>query len=764
MFPYRSTISYGALLALMSSSAAVAQDNATVTEIIVTAERRSENLQRTPVAISALSAETVEKLGIRQVTDLGNIAPNLNILPGTSTSVGSVITLRGIATPTDEMMTLDTPVGLYIDGVYLARSGASAFDVGDIERIEVLRGPQGSLFGRNTTGGAVNFITRQPAEDFGVVTKLGIGSFDARNARLTLDTGRLADVARLSLTYVHRQRDGLTKNILASDSHSPGAQNIDAVRAALALDLSDNFTTEYVFDYSDRKAQSMAFQMVNANETIRTYLANSSSLGGRDAVIQQQRVDQIALDNDGGSRDKIWGHMVRSKLDLGDIAVKSTTAFRGWNSRSRSDLDGLGGIRGLLFSGDPYDPTVGDIGLFHSSNSRRQRQFSQEIELSSQNDGPLQWVAGAFYFTEKGQENAPQVATAILDVRSFLDEELRDDFPVELALQGFRAPSRLQYHSKSRSFAIFGQASYRPEALDDRLGLTVGMRYNWDKKSINETLPFVLKDSVTFEEPTGSASLDFRANRDLNFYARVARGYRSGGYSVRTSQDPFLPESLWSYEVGVKSELFNNRLRLNAAAFLNNYDDQQISQPVLNTNGTFGQVVVNAGKTRYKGVEIEAVAVPTSGLTLSGNFGYVDIDILKFSAFGGDISDIAKPQNAPSFTANASVEYGFDWNNVGKVSLRGDWNYRSQIYFFATPVGLPFFDETISGARSLFDAQLRIDDIKLNDGANLSVTAFVKNAANKKHKTRAIDFGALGYAGVWYGEPRTYGLELTVRL
>lgn len=765
MKPWRGTASCVALAALAWSATASAQDsgNTTVEEIVVTAERREQNLQRTPIAISAVSAATVEKLGISQVTDLANIAPNLNVLPGTSTSVGSVITLRGIATPTDEMMTLDTPVGLYIDGVYLARSGASAFDVGDIERVEVLRGPQGSLFGRNTTGGAVNFITRAPAEEFGIVTKLGVGNFDAWNSRLTVDSGRLGDLARVSLTYVHRERNGVTDNIFAPGSRDPGAQNIDAVRAAVTLDPASNLSLDYVFDYSDRRAQAMAFQMVNANATVRAYLANSVASGGMAPIIQRDRVNKIALDNDGGSRDQIWGHMVRAKLDFDTIAIKSTTAFRAWNSRSRSDLDGLGGIRGLVFSGNLYAPTVEDVGLFHSSNRRRQRQFSQEIELASRNDGPFQWVAGAFYFEEKGREDAPQLATAVLDVRSLLPTDLQASFPEALAFQGFRAPSLLRYRSKSRSHAIFGQISYRPESLDDRLGLTIGGRYNWDRKSIDETSPFILKDNVSFSEPTGSATIDFRANRDVNVYARVARGYRSGGYSVRTSQDPFLPETLWSYEMGVKSELFDNRVRLNASAFLNNYDNQQISQPVLNANGTFGQVVVNAGKTRYQGFEIEAVAVPIAGLTLSGNVGHIDIDILKFAAFGGDIADIAKPQNAPAMTANTSAEYAFDLTNLGRLTIRADWNYRSKIYFFATPVGLPFFDETISGARSLIDAQVRLDNVELTNGAKLSMSAFVKNLTNKKHTTRAIDFGALGYAGVWYGEPRTYGLEMTAR-
>lgn len=765
MSPWRGTASCVALASVVLSTNVFAQENdhVTVEEIVVTAERRAESLQRTPIAISALSADTVEKMGISQVTDLGNIAPNLNILPGTSTSVGSVITLRGIATPTDEMMTLDTPVGLYIDGVYIARSGASAFDVGDIERIEVLRGPQGSLFGRNTTGGAINFITRQPSEDFGLVTKLGVGNFGAWNGRLTVDSGRLADLARLSLTYVHRERNGVTRNTLASKRKSPGAQNVDAVRLAVTLDPASNLSLDYVFDYSDRRAQSMAFQMIGANPTVQKYLDNSVNLGGQAPIIQRDRVKEIALDNDGGSRDQIWGHMFRAHLDLNAVTVKSTTAFRAWNSRSRSDLDGLGNIKGLVLSSDLYAPAVENVGLFHSSNQRRQRQFSQEVEFASQNDGPLQWVAGAFYFEEKGRENAPQVATAVLDVRSMLPENLQAGFPEDLALQGFRAPSRLTYRSKSRSYAVFGQVSYRPEQFDDRLGVTLGARYNWDRKSIDETSPFILKDKVSFSEPTGSLSVDFRANQDVNLYARVARGYRSGGYSVRTAQEPFRPETLWSYEAGVKAELFDRRLRLNAAAFLNNYNDQQISQPVLNTNGTFGQVVVNAGKTRYKGVEVEAVAVPLAGLTLSGNVGYIDIDILKFAAFGGDIADIAKPQNAPSVTANSSVEYAFDLANVGRLSVRGDWNYRSKIYFFATPVGLPFFDELASAGRSLFDAQLRLDEVKLTNSANLSVSMFVKNITNKKHTTRAIDFGALGYAGVWYGEPRTYGLEMTVR-
>lgn len=731
-------------------------------EIVVTAQRRTENLQRTPIAISAVTAEAVEKLRISEVTDLANIAPNLNVLPGTSTSVGSVITLRGIATPTDEMMTLDTPIGLYIDGVYLARSGASAFDVGEIERIEVLRGPQGSLFGRNTTGGAVNFITRKPTEEFGLTAKAGIGGYGRWNSKFVLDSGRIADIARVTLSYAHRERNGLTDNVLTGSRHDPGAHNVDSVRAAVTLDPSDAITIDYVFDYSDRRAHPYAFQVINATDMLRSYLANSVSLGGNAPVISKDRVKEIALDNDGGAHDRIWGHMVRLAADFDDVTIKTTTAFRGWNSRSRGDLDGQGGLKGLLFSGNPYSPTIGDVGLFHSSNNRRQRQFSQELEIASAGDGPLQWVAGAFYFCETGRERAPQTAVAVIDVRTFLPEELRASFPVESAYQGFVSPGLLDYRSKSKSQAIFAQISYRPEGLDDRLGFTLGGRYNWDKKSVSQLMPFTNDNSISFSEPTGNATVDYRISEDVNAYGRVARGYRSGGYSVRSSQSPFRPEQIWSYETGIKADLLDNRLRLNAAAFINNYTDQQVSQPVLNPNGTFGTIIVNAGKTSYKGVEIEAVAVPAQGLTLSGSLGYIDIDIKRFDALGGDIADIAKPQNAPSVTANASIEYAFDVSNLGSLTLRGDWNYRSKMYFFATPVGLQFFDDIVSPGRSLLDAQIRLDNVAIGNG-DWSLTAFVKNITNKKHTTRAIDFGALGYAGVWYGDPRTWGLELSVR-
>lgn len=752
----------GAAMAVPAQAQTADETVSGLGEIVVTAQRRSENLQRTPIAISAVTADVVEKLGISEVTDLANIAPNLNVLPGTSTSVGSVITLRGIATPTDEMMTLDTPIGLYIDGVYLARSGASVFDVGEIERIEVLRGPQGSLFGRNTTGGAVNFITRKPSEDFGLIAKAGIGRFGSWNSKLTLDTGRIADSARVTLSYAHRERHGLTDNVLARSRNDPGAQNIDSVRAAVTLDPSDAVTIDYVFDYSDRNAHPYALQMINATSMVRAYLDNSPALGGNAPLIQKERVKEIALDNDGGAHDRIWGHMVRLAADFDQITVKTTTAFRGWNSKSRADLDGQGGLRGLLFSGNPYDPNVGDVGLFHSSNNRRQRQFSQEFEIASAGDGPLQWVAGAFYFRETGRERAPQQAVAVVDVRTFLPEAQRALFPAALAYQGFVSPGLLEYRSKSRSEALFGQVSYRPQALDGRLGLTIGGRYNWDKKSVNQTAPFINNDSVSFSEPTGNATLDYRVTGDVNVYGRVARGYRSGGYSVRSSQSPFRPEKLWSYETGIKADLLDNRLRLNAAAFINSYTDQQVSQPVLNPNGTFGQIIVNAGKTSYQGVELEAVAIPAQGLTLTGSLGYIDIDIKRFDALGTDIAGSAKPQNAPSVTANASMEYAFDMGSLATLTLRGDWNYRSRMYFFATPVGMPFFDDIVSPGRSLVDAQIRLDDVAIGNG-DWSLTAFVKNLTDKKHTTRAIDFGALGYAGVWYGDPRTWGLELSVR-
>ena len=262
----RAQLAAVALIAPWMASAAHAQEAAPAAgeaasggldEIIVTAQKRSESLQDTPLAISAINAEAIEQRGITNVAALGSAAPNLIITETPSATANPSISIRGIV-DNDPILTADPAVGLYVDGVIVGRSAGALFDMMDLERVEVLRGPQGTLYGRNTTGGAVNLISAKPSKEFGGKLQVGYGKFDEYMVKALLDTGELGDTGlALKLGYYHSQRDGTVDNLLEpSDKRDPGARNTDAVRAAVRFDKGTGFTVDYVFDSSDRNGRA----------------------------------------------------------------------------------------------------------------------------------------------------------------------------------------------------------------------------------------------------------------------------------------------------------------------------------------------------------------------------------------------------------------------------------------------------------------------------------------------------------------------------
>lgn len=826
---------------------AAADDNGGLQDIIVTAQKREENLQQTPLAISAISGAQLELRGISDAQDLSAIAPNVSVLPGTTNATAAVITIRGIPTPADETQGFDTPIGLYLDGVYLARSSAASFEVADIERVEVLRGPQGTLFGRNTTGGAINFITKKPDDEASLKVKLGYGNYNQKMARVVLNSGTINDMLKMSFGFLHRQRNGVVDNLLQPDKKlDPGGDDTNSIRFAAELDISDSITLTNIFDWTKINAVPHANQLAEVGNgafrpnvtiggftysqvqpaNVAGYLGLATSLepqcGTPLSNVSLTRKDTICLENAGVSTDKIWGNMTRLDAELGSIKIRSTTAFRHWNNLIRgSDLDGLGTIRGPLFSqaslfnsmpanliafvlppaqaafapfiaATPVPTTT--QSLFQAQNTRRQKQFSQELELVSDTDGNFQWVLGGFYFKESGYELNPQNFAFILDTNQavFTAASFGALAPLFQAANPARyravvQSSTLGYTVSGQSKAVYGQATYRPGGKDGALGVTLGLRYTWDKKSISRfqngataiTLPAEIalnNQSAKFSAPTGHLTVDYRASDDINFYGRIARGYRSGGFNARQSTSvannialiPFNDETIWSYEVGAKTQFFN-RLRLNAAAFYNVYTNQLATIPIpIVGGGSFGTQTVNAGKTIYTGVELEGKFQVTHNFSIDGSFGYVHknvkafpgTDIAGVNHFTPGIADVITLGNSPDYTANlgATLNYPVAGANV---TARVGWNYVSSQQMFANPLTAPFQQSTKGTARGLFDAQLRIDHITLGgSGEGIGVTFWGKNITDRKYVARGIDFGQLGFGSTIYGDPATYGVSI----
>lgn len=826
----------GAAFAADDAAQEATNDQGQLEQIVVTAQKVSQNLQDVPLAVSAISAEKVSQLGIRDAKDLTGLAPNVTIVQGTTNANAAVISIRGIPTPATETFGLDTANGLYIDGVFIARSGGSAIDVTDIERIEVLRGPQGTLFGRNTTGGGIAFISRAPSKEFRLAAEGGYGNFNAFNGRITLDPGEIAGIST-SFTYSHRQRNGTVDNLNEpDDSRDPGAINTDSFRVAAKADLGGTGSIQYIFDWSRTDSSPINFQLTNtasgaANPPVtiggvpvRTtqqapvapFLAGVSFLDPRCAALAAPtRVwrQQVCNDINSRSTDKSWGHNLQVQNDFDAFHIKSTTGYRQWNNDSVTDLDGIGAFtakaftQASLFNGMPtgllqFIPSIPEAfrpfiaaspvpnvqqNLFDTNNKRRHKQFSQEVEIGNETD-TLDWVVGGFYFWEKGSEDNPQNSGFVLDTNTIFTGNFGPLGPGFVAANPARyrlvqTLSVLRYTASAESTAVYGQATFYPGGRDSGLRLTAGGRYTWDTKSMirlqNGAAPFATPEqgNAKYSRFTWNLMVGYDVSDDVNVYGRIATGYRSGGFnasdpSVGGVLPSFRPENVTSYELGLKSELFDRRVRFNLAGYHNVYNDLALAVPVTTGQpGTFATAVTNAGKVTYTGFEAELLAVLSDNFTLEGNIGYVDIKFKEFLA-GNPVAlgqplvntaEFATPGYTSPLTANVALNAQFPLSDNGmRLTSRVSFAYEDGKYSFSNTLASPFNEVLRGENRNIVDAQVAIDRIPLGGGEGFA-RVWVKNLTDENNLVRAIDFGQLGYGGGYFADPRTYGLTIGVK-
>ena len=767
----RGTILFAAMCAVsahaadeptLATGARVGEAAFVLEEITVTAQKRAESLQETPVSVTAITADVISNLNITKVSDIGMLVPSFSFSPGVLGSAEGMMSIRGIPTPGDAQGTLDSTIGMYVDGVFFARPAFMVADLADLERIEVLRGPQGTLFGRNTTGGAVNLITRAPSETFELTETAGFSNYSGLNSRTTLHTGDLfGGKLRASFGYMHGQRDGTVDNINAPDNKDPGAFRNDAARLALRLLPNERLTIDYTFDWAHTRNVPSVFQVVAAAPHVAEYLQNSSALGGDDHIISQRRQTRLALDDRSAMMStRLNGHALIANLDLGWSSMKSISAYReGDHKQIGNNLDSLGGnVLGLMLDPETYDfAGVAPIELFGGRGFRDQhRQFQQELTLLSSGSGPWEWAAGVFYFEESARSVDPQNFTFVLPPSP-------PDLPMPI---GLPLASNTDYASDAESVAFYGQVGYRPAALDGRLGITAGARYTRDERSLDQTAPFANSREAKFSEPTGHLSVDYRWTPELNSYLRLSHGYRSGGFNVRSFQAAFEPETIDQLEFGVKSDWLQKRLRVNAAVYASRYQDQQITRFDTDLSGGAAALIENAGKTEYLGGEIEVTALPMEGLLISASFSHVDIDIKEvLAADGSNIADQYRAgTNTPKTTAQAAIEYAFPFAFGGKLAARVDWVHESGFYFFPRDDDNPFNTQIRRSPTDRVNARLRWDDVELGASRwRLSTSLWAKNLTDEIYHARGIDFGELGFAGVTFSEPRTYGADFTLR-
>jgi iron complex outermembrane receptor protein len=725
-------------------------------EIIVTARKVGENLQRTPVAVSAISGELLERQSLVQLEDLSNVVPNLQLTTSSASGTGALVYIRGVGSNSSSLYA-DSPVAVYVDGALLPHGAALSFDLPDLDHIEVLRGPQGTLFGRNTTGGAVNLFTSQPTEQASAKLMASYGTDNDINANAVLNSGEIAPGLRLKATYAHDQIDGFVNSPGVSKSESPGFRKTDAASGEIRWQPSSTFTATYRGDYGTVKQRYYA-QFLEMSPLSTAYYGNSPNLGGAPLLVSPKYIGTEYLDPRlPPNHVTTYGHALTLDYDpSAAINIKSITAYRHFTQHLYPQFTGSAGLLGTVLNpANPANP-VETVGPFiNIGQPGRQSQWSEELQLSGKT-GDFTYVIGGYYFSESIDDSLPSDITFILSPTSAL-----------------QLHKRRTYHIDTQSYAGFGQLSYRPGALDDRLEVTGGVRYTSDNKTLHEvdtssSAPTFLSQDLRnhWSDLSGAGSVSFQWTPLFMTYARVSNGYKAGGYNPGSLQPAYNPEHAVSYEAGFKSELLGRHVRFNVDLFDTEYNDLQVSQ----FNGVTGaSEIINAAKARYRGGEAELHA--TFGrIAIDGSFGYVDPKFLHYfnvNASGAmvDVANQAKVPGVSKYTANIGGSYTFPETGIGKPSLRLDYAYRSSQYSYTLLSLVAYAQFFPIQALHELNGSIKLADIPLAVHGQYSIEVFGRNLLDNIRRIGVTDFGpSLGVVSGYYDRGRIVGVRLRAGL
>lgn len=679
-------------------------------EVIVTAQKRSESLQKTPISIAAFDSSALESKGIASLTDISADVPNLQLSPHPNSAASVRPIIRGVG-ELSNVVTRDSPNAIYLDGVYVGRTQGLGTDLAELERIEVLRGPQGTLYGRNSTGGAISFITKPPElGETWIKQDFTVGNYDAFRARTIVNLG-FGDNAAFQLSYLRNQQDGFVKN-LGTGQPRFGNTDRNALRFAMLWKAAPNLEVRYSYDSAWIDDTSPFIQAVPlySTEAKRVYQSNAAV--------------RNLLPND----TQIQGHNLTVAWNVSDdLTVKSITGYRK--------------IRSFEYQ-DYHSGVLGPFPIFTVADTVHQEQFTQELQLiGNALDQRFKYVAGLYYFTENGDDfNKSKTPGAI---------------------------STAAVNFDNSAYAVYAQGTYTPALLNDRLHLTFGARWSKDNRdaSLLKTnfvgaAPGVVAINEagrrSFENfsPTGTIALDI--NRDVNVYAKVSRGYKTGGFnpsasSARTFALGFGPETLTSYEVGLKSEFLNRRVRFNVAAFYNNYKDIQLN--VLDPVNPRINDVLNAGKARITGVEADLSARVFRGMTLSASYGHLDTKYLKIVDFdGNDVTGGYHFTNAPKNSFTAAADYSSPETSIGKFDINVNYAWQDRYFAIANDPRYLVAPNGLLGAR--------VSLSKIPGLGWLKVAVWGRNLTDRSY---FASYFPAGVPGAIMGAPRTYGLDLSVQ-
>ena len=759
---------YSQISAQENTQAAGGSAGFAIEEVIVTARKRAESLQDVPISVSAFTGDSLDLRQVDSSERLGQVTPNLIFnanAPSSGHSSASQIFIRGIG-QTDFLPTTDPGVGLYLDGVYLARSIGTAFDFFDVERVEVLRGPQGTLFGRNTIGGAIAVVTTKPSYEFSGQVGLKVGSDDLVESKLILN-GPITDNLSGLLTLATKQRDGYIERNITGESL--GDDDVNSFRGALLWSATENLEFYLSADYTkeDEEGAPIVFGDLNTSQANPLAAAIQSGCGGLEpmrgppdfagaAAVINNLNDPMCpnaqwaagpYNNNGtgpvSSELEAWGVALVADWAVNDwLTIKSITAARGIDAYSARDADNT-----------PFT-------VLNTDNDDKQDQFSQELQFIGTGER-LNWVAGLYYF-EETDENLTSVDAALGSLQ--LDGDIEND-----------------------NIAVFGQATYD---LTDSLSMTLGLRWTQETKRYTpdqtvtgttivpgfpipnpgtcpegtgfagtlclippglDLVPPVEEDE-TFTETTPMASLSYQATDNILIYGTYAEGFKSGGFNARNvgvfpSLQTFDPEYANTFEIGMKSSLLDGELQLNGAVFYTDYTDLQFV-----VRQGIAPLLFNAGEASIQGIELEATWVPNSSWFITSGLGYIDAE---YDEVGDEVNGVTEDNDlaqTPDLSFNLGIAYNTeigDW----VLTPRIDWSHTSDKYFDAINSPQLYQDDV-----DIFNAKLSLDSA---DGT-WSLAAAVTNLTDEEYLVGGTSaFGSgLAYVEHVYAREREYSLQV----
>lgn len=689
------------------------QNAAGIEEVTVTARRRAENVQDVPISMSVVSSEQLGQQGVADFRELDGFVPNM-VQVGLDSNVSPKIAIRGISS--DARNTgFESGISVYVDGVYQGRPSAWMTDLINVERFEVLRGPQGTLFGKNTTAGAVNITTRRPGDKFEGSGEIESGDFNLFRARGTLSGPIVAGKTAFSLSGFTTKRDGFQTNL--ADGRTYGNKNQQGGRAQLLFTPSEALEILISGDYLKERIRPPLNQLI-------------APLGGPFGVPAGSRTRDVNINEPAQVDREVSGMAADISYTLANGGViTSITADRTNNLKLRTDED------------------LTAAAVFPRLSTRfddREKQLTQELRYASPSDQPLRFVAGLFYYDQKVVSDRDSLAP-----------------PGGL---GFNATAtvgpRLNGVINARDIAIFGQVNYE---VTDRLELTAGGRYTETDKTLDFRLAGIAQFGVVTVPQTRYELSDnafspmvtalFKATDDVNLYLTASRGFKGGGFNADFVSNPnlaFGAEYATTYEAGMKSSLFDGKARVNVAVFRTDYTDLQLST----RSPLGGTIIVNAGESKIDGGEFELEARPWTGMTIVAGLGYTDAtfsDYAPNSAFNGN-----RLPNAPKMTTSISADQKFELGGMGSITLRGEYTDRGNYFLREANAAT----DRIEGYGL---TNVRITYASPN--GRYEVQGWVENASDKLYvvdRGQPIG-GAFGQRSVVYGNPRTYGVRLLVR-